>query len=479
SASQIDVFGKKMGASVKNIENVKVALGQIKPKTEEAASALSMLGVALGSAFGSLAGQAIGSVSLQIVNFAKAVIDAGLAMDSLNMSYSAIFGGQTNAAREMRYVSETADRLGQSFLKLADSYRLYSAAAKGTSMSQRELKDGFESITAASTALGLSTERTELVFKAFTQVMSKGQVMMEEVKNQLGDSLPGALDLFARSLGVSKSQFMELAKEGKLLSDEVLPKVFAEMKRTYEQAAETAALETGRAAVNRLASEWDKFKIALFDTEAFIVASNGISLLIKAARNAVGAVDIKDKLIAAQRELASYESGLGEGLPFYESGLKKAREEVIKLKDELRQLEDPATDSFQALESGAAKAESRAAAYLSEIKKVDEEVRKSNQTERDKLDELYNERKRWATDRVGLEKWYNSEVAKLQAAEDKRKEASLKKTATAENKAEKDRKRAIEAYYNYIGNQESASSANRISNIQADRDKLLDQMAKN
>lgn len=479
SAAQIDAFGTKMGASVKNIENVKTALGQMKPKTEESAGALSMLGVALGSAFGSLAGQAIGSTSQRVIEFAKSVIDAGLAMDSLNMSYSAIFGGQTNAAREMGYVSETADRLGQSFLKLADSYRLYSAAAKGTSMSSKELKDGFESITAASTTLGLSTERTELVFKAFTQIMSKGQVMMEEVKNQLGDSLPGALDLFARSLGVSKSQFMELAKEGKLLSDDVLPKVFAEMKRTYEQAAETAALETGRAAVNRLASEWDKFKISLFDTKAFIVASNGIALLIKAARSAAGAIDIKDKLIAAQRELASYESGLGEGLPFYESGLKKAREEVIKLKEELRQLEDPATDSFQALADGAAKAESRSAAYLSKVKEVDEEVRKSNQTERDKLDELYNERKLWTTDRVGLEKWYNAEVAKLQAAEDKRKEASLKKTATAENKAENARKRAIEAYYNYIGNQESASSANRVSNIQADRDKLLDQMAKN
>ncbi|NCD18344.1 MAG: hypothetical protein EOL91_13775, partial [Actinobacteria bacterium] len=269
----------------------------------EAASALSTVGVAIGSAFGALAAQAIGSMAQRFIELTQEVVKTGMAMESLKMSYSAIFGGDVQGALQMEYVSQTADRLGQSFVGLAESYRLYSAAAKGTTMSSESLKDGFEAITSASTALGLSTERTELIFKAFTQIMSKGQVMMEEVKNQLGDSLPGALDLFAKSMGVSKKEFMDMAKEGKLLSDDVLPKVFIAMKQMYEQAAETAALETGRAAVNRLTSEWDKLKSALFDTLPFTTAVNSIRALIQGIREAIEEKTGLAKLAEQQSEI--------------------------------------------------------------------------------------------------------------------------------------------------------------------------------
>lgn len=56
-------------------------------------------------------------------------------------------------------------------------------------------------------------------------------------KNQLGDSLPGAVQVFSRALNVSEAELFKMMENGQLVSSEVLPKVAAELKK--------AALEGG------------------------------------------------------------------------------------------------------------------------------------------------------------------------------------------------------------------------------------------
>ena len=62
----------------------------------------------------------------------------------------------------------------------------------------------FASVTKASATLGLSGERTSLVLQALSQMASKGTVSMEELRGQLGESLPGALSLAAKGQGQGK-----------------------------------------------------------------------------------------------------------------------------------------------------------------------------------------------------------------------------------------------------------------------------------
>ena len=48
----------------------------------------------------------------------------------------------------------------------------------------------------------MSADKVDRVQYAFAQMASKGQIMSEELKGQLGDVLPGAMGLFAKAAGL-------------------------------------------------------------------------------------------------------------------------------------------------------------------------------------------------------------------------------------------------------------------------------------
>tara|TARA_R110001632_G_scaffold9807_7_gene37218 strand:+ start:5 stop:2767 length:2763 start_codon:yes stop_codon:yes gene_type:complete len=63
--------------------------------------------------------------------------------------------------------------------------------------------------------------------------MSKGTVSAEELRQQLGDSLPGSVEIMARALKVSTKQLADMIKQGKVLASDALPKFARELEKTY------------------------------------------------------------------------------------------------------------------------------------------------------------------------------------------------------------------------------------------------------
>jgi len=84
----------------------------------------------------------------------------------------------------------------------------------------------------ASAALGLSQEQNDSVVRAFTQSMAKGKVQAEEMMQMAEAGLP-VYDLFAKALGVSKGEVLNLASSGQLLAEDVLPKLLDQMGEDY------------------------------------------------------------------------------------------------------------------------------------------------------------------------------------------------------------------------------------------------------
>ena len=71
-----------------------------------------------------------------------------------------------------------------------------------------------------------SNEELSGVFVALTQIVSKGAVQMEELRQQLGDRLPGALQIMADGLGVTTGELIKMLEAGQVTSDALVP--FAE-----------------------------------------------------------------------------------------------------------------------------------------------------------------------------------------------------------------------------------------------------------
>jgi len=78
--------------------------------------------------------------------------------------------------------------------------KLYASMAPA-GFSGNEIRDLFTGITKAAATFGMSADKVDRVNYAFAQMASKGQVMSEELKGQLGDVLPGAMALFAEAAG--------------------------------------------------------------------------------------------------------------------------------------------------------------------------------------------------------------------------------------------------------------------------------------
>lgn len=90
------------------------------------------------------------------------------------------------------------------------------------------------------------------VIRAIEQMQSKGQVMSEELKLQLGDVVPGAIKLFAKAMGVTTEQFLELSKQGKV-SSAILSDVADVINKDFEEAIRLGSQST-RSQLNRLST---------------------------------------------------------------------------------------------------------------------------------------------------------------------------------------------------------------------------------
>ncbi|MFM8201233.1 MAG: tape measure protein, partial [Dolichospermum sp.] len=101
---------------------------------------------------------------------------------------------------------------------------------------------------------------------AYTQILAKGKLSMEELRQQLGEKFPPTMSVFAKSLGVSVGELNQLISKGAILSEDILPKVAKTLNEDYGKAA---ANSTGSltVALTRLGNTG--FDIAIKLTKAF------------------------------------------------------------------------------------------------------------------------------------------------------------------------------------------------------------------
>ncbi len=120
---------------------------------------------------------------------------------------------EVGKAQESRFY-KLMNYLGMSARAAAPDYTKSQLALAGSGMTVNESADVLEGTLSMAKATGSSTATNSLVLKAITQMASKGQIMAEELKNQLGDSLPGAMKYAAEA-------YSNVSKNGKTGQDAI------------------------------------------------------------------------------------------------------------------------------------------------------------------------------------------------------------------------------------------------------------------
>lgn len=204
----------------------------------------------------SLAKVAAGLFAISLTKLVHESVQLATAYDKIDNGLKTVFGSTEAAASELTFLTDISDDLGLSLRDSADGFIKVAAAAKGTSLEGKGVKEVFRGVAEASTALGLSADQSKGALTAISQIMSKGKVQAEELRGQLGERIPGAFQIAARAMKMTTAELDKMLERGELLAEDFLPK-FAQQLRTEFSGAATEAANSIAANTNRMKNAWE------------------------------------------------------------------------------------------------------------------------------------------------------------------------------------------------------------------------------
>ena len=116
-----------------------------------------------------------------------------------------------------------------------------------------ETQEIFLGIAEAGVAMRNSNDQLNRSFAAVSQIIGKGSVQMEELRQQLGEQLPPAIGLFAKALNVSTEEFFEMVGNGEVGVQELLR--FTRLLRKEFSDDLTVAITRASSEINRLRND--------------------------------------------------------------------------------------------------------------------------------------------------------------------------------------------------------------------------------
>jgi tape measure domain-containing protein len=180
---------------------------------------------------------ALSSLQAKVITFASALSIADISLQGLvsgmldivretNRATTAlqnVSGSAGEYAKNQKFLIDLSKKYGNNVNDMTTAYAKFTAAAKLAGMPLAQQKSLFESVSRATAAFALNSEDTNSVFLALSQMMGKGKIQAQELRLQMGEKLPVALQAMAKAAGVSVGKMDGLMQKGELLSAKVLP----------------------------------------------------------------------------------------------------------------------------------------------------------------------------------------------------------------------------------------------------------------
>lgn len=170
---------------------------------------------------------ALGAGSLGLSNILSRMVSTAKETSRIGVALKNISKSSAEYAEHQRWLLDISKKYGVEINALTSGFTKFKAAADVSNMSLDDQRKIFESVSRAAVGFGMSAEDQRGVFMALAQMMSKGKVMAEELRLQMGERLPVALQAMAEAAGTNIEGLETMMKQGRVLSADVLPK-FAE-----------------------------------------------------------------------------------------------------------------------------------------------------------------------------------------------------------------------------------------------------------
>lgn len=171
-----------------------------------------LVGGVPGSIIGATAGAAVGNVRKQFGEIAETTAR----FEAMQIALAGVSTGQEDYAESLKSVTQLSERFASPITDTIQQYTKLKASVVGAGLSTKETDQAFRGLSAAVVATGGDQQDLNSALRAAAQVFSKGKVSAEELRQQIGERLPGAFTIFADSMGISTKQLDKLLERGEV-----------------------------------------------------------------------------------------------------------------------------------------------------------------------------------------------------------------------------------------------------------------------
>jgi len=316
----------------------------------------AIAGGTVGAAVGGAIGAQVGMVRKQLAGVAEYSAALGLQRKALRL----VIGDTQKFNQAQKFLADTSTKLAIPQDVITRQFTSLTASVVGAGQSVSDAEKVFQAIAAGIRGTGGNLEDMKAAMRATAQVFSKGKVSAEELRQQLGERLPGAFTLFADSMDKTPKELDKALEKGEVTLDDFM-KFAAKLFDTYGENAEILA-QGPEAAGDRLKTEMSVLKDnvgkllrpigAEFQTTFSNIVKSinpAIEALVK-FQNKLRIAGLKEKIEEIEKTISrgfkTTGGTLGGGIlgggiviTVDEDGLEKLRKELTRLKGELLDLQ--------------------------------------------------------------------------------------------------------------------------------------------
>ena len=213
----------------------------------------------LGKTF--LFGQVFGFFQNQLQNIASQTFEVTKRFQVLENTINFLSGGTRAGAEQMRFLRSEINRTSSAIEPALQSYKKLAASTRNTPMEGMVTNNLTSALMQAGTVFGLTGEELEGSILAISQIAGKGVVSLEELRGQLAERIPGAMQIAARSMNMTEQELYKLISTGTLSATDFLTK-FGPQLMAETSAGVASASNTAQAALTRLNNSITEIQVA-------------------------------------------------------------------------------------------------------------------------------------------------------------------------------------------------------------------------
>lgn len=171
---------------------------------------------AIGGPAGAIVGGAIGAQVGQLRQALGATAEYAANLKKLRIALLGVTTNNEEYARSLQAIEQGTKDYAIPQEILTKQFTKLQASVQGAGGNLDDTKTAFNGIVAAVRATGGSLQDVDSALTATAQVFSKGKVSAEELRQQIGERLPGAFSLFAESIGKTPQELDKALEGGKV-----------------------------------------------------------------------------------------------------------------------------------------------------------------------------------------------------------------------------------------------------------------------